>query len=273
MKIGFIGAGKVGSSFGMYLYEHGFFIAGYYSRSSPSATDASERTGSKVYDSIEAIAKACDIVFVTTGDDAIGEVIRRINAVEDSHAIPVHMSGALSTEDCGGDCMSLHPLVAVSDKSSSNVFSDCVFSLEGREIKGRELLTEMMQTTGNTLVEIEPSDKTKYHGAAVFASNLVVGLYSHACRLLTECGFDEATANEALSGLFLKNATQIAKKGPVDALTGPVERADASTVQGHINVLDEESKTLYKALSKDVLAVAKSKNPGRDYSKIEEILS
>lgn len=275
MKTGFIGAGKVGSSFGAYLYSKGVTISGYYSRTAQNAQnaqEAAESTDSKSYESLEELVRASDIVFVTTGDDAIRAVINEVNSVDGAEVIAAHMSGALSTAECEGKCLSLHPLVAVSDAKSPEVFGDCVFSLEGDDRQAMKAVGDMMRAIGNTVVEIEPHDKKKYHAAAVFASNLVVGLYARACELLTECGFDEETANEALGSLFLKNAGSIIEKGPTAALTGPVERADASTIQGHLDVLDGDSEEIYKALSKDVLEVAKKKNPNRDYSKIEEML-
>ena len=45
MRIGFIGAGKVGYSLGRYLKEHHISISGYYSRSLQSAMDAADFTG------------------------------------------------------------------------------------------------------------------------------------------------------------------------------------------------------------------------------------
>ena len=40
MKIGIIGAGKVGCSIGKYLTEHGFSVAGYCSKSKKSVEEA-----------------------------------------------------------------------------------------------------------------------------------------------------------------------------------------------------------------------------------------
>ena len=45
MRIGFIGAGKVGFSLGRYLAEGGVTVTGYYSRNSRSAREAAEFTG------------------------------------------------------------------------------------------------------------------------------------------------------------------------------------------------------------------------------------
>ena len=39
-KIGFLGAGKVGTTLGRYFAEHSVEVAGYYSRSISSASEA-----------------------------------------------------------------------------------------------------------------------------------------------------------------------------------------------------------------------------------------
>ena len=48
MKIGFIGAGRVGFTLGKYFCEHGVEVAGYYSRNIQSAQEAAEFTNSQV---------------------------------------------------------------------------------------------------------------------------------------------------------------------------------------------------------------------------------
>ena len=52
MKIGIIGAGKVGCSIGKYLTEHGFSVAGYCSKSKKSVEEAATFTNTKAYDSL-----------------------------------------------------------------------------------------------------------------------------------------------------------------------------------------------------------------------------
>ena len=49
MKIGFIGAGKVGFTLGRYFSMDGIDVTGYYSRTSRSAMEAAEFTGTRFY--------------------------------------------------------------------------------------------------------------------------------------------------------------------------------------------------------------------------------
>ncbi len=71
MKIGFIGAGKVGVSLGKYFSENGMEISGYISRTERSAREAAEFTGSELFLSPEQLIIGSDAVFLTVTDGAI----------------------------------------------------------------------------------------------------------------------------------------------------------------------------------------------------------
>ena len=130
----------------------------------------------------------------------------------------------------------------------------------------------MFEAFGNKVILINAEQKVKYHAAAVFASNLVTGLLYKASTLLQECGFDEDDSREALMPLFVGNCENIKASGMIEALTGPVERADDATVQKHLDALSEEYQAIYKNLSRALVDIAKVKNPDRDYSAVEEDL-
>ena len=78
MKIGFIGAGRVGFTLGKYFCEHGVEVAGYYSRNIQSAKEAAEFTHSRVYDVPAKLLEACDILFLTVPDGIIPQIYREI---------------------------------------------------------------------------------------------------------------------------------------------------------------------------------------------------
>lgn len=59
---------------------------------------------------------------------------------------------------------------------------------------------------------------------------------------------------------------------PSDALTGPVERNDLSTVSDHLAALPPESVEIYRELTKKLLQIAAEKHPERDYRPMERKL-
>ena len=64
MKIGIIGAGKVGCSIGKYLKEHDFSVAGYCSKSKKSVEEAATFTNTKAYDSLAELVQRARFFFL-----------------------------------------------------------------------------------------------------------------------------------------------------------------------------------------------------------------
>lgn len=278
MKIGFIGAGKVGFSLGRYFREHQLDVMGYSSRTRQSAFEAANFTGTMLFEDIESIVEASDTLFLTVPDGAIREVWDYIVKLSIKNKIICHCSGSLSSEIFegieakGAFGYSVHPLYAVSDKQNSyKDLQKAYFTVEGSEGRINDIVS-MIKSLGNEVQIISPENKIIYHSAAVFVSNFVVALAQTGIDLLKECGFDEANAGIALGPLMAGNMQNIVRQGPVKALTGPVERCDAVTIEQHLASLNQDDLELYRLLSKRLLAIAKRKNPGYDYSKLDMII-
>ncbi|MCI9565960.1 MAG: DUF2520 domain-containing protein [Eubacterium sp.] len=278
MKFGFIGAGKVGFSLGKYLADNNQTVVGYYSEFEEDAEEAAEFTGSKNYSKIELLVKDSDVLFLTVTDGMIETVWNQIKDIDIREKIICHTSGALSSEvfsdisKHGSFGFSIHPLFAVSDKYQSyKELSGSYFTIEGSKEKIEDMKS-LFENFGNTVCIISKEDKVKYHGAAAIASNLVVGLIGLSEQLLVECGFDKESAHNALSPIIKGNVSHIIDDGCEMALTGPVERNDIETVKKHLAVLEGNSHTVYRTVSREVLNIAKMKNKDRDYSKMEDIL-
>ena len=131
---------------------------------------------------------------------------------------------------------------------------------------------EFFENLGNPVRLIRAEQKVLYHSAAVFASNLVTGLFETGVNLLMACGFDRESGEAALKPLFLHNSQSVASVGAKDALTGPVERGDLKTIQKHLNVLPEEEREIYVRLSEVLTDIAKRKHPERDYDELSQFL-
>ncbi len=208
----------------------------------------------------------------------IETVWNQIKDIDIREKIICHTSGALSSEvfsdisKHGSFGFSIHPLFAVSDKYQSyKELSGSYFTIEGSKEKIEDMKS-LFENFGNTVCIISKEDKVKYHGAAAIASNLVVGLIGLSEQLLVECGFDKESAHNALSPIIKGNVSHIIDDGCEMALTGPVERNDIETVKKHLAVLEGNSHTVYRTVSREVLNIAKMKNKDRDYSKMEDIL-
>ena len=278
MRIGFIGAGKVGFSLGKYFSEQGLQVAGYFSEFNQDAKEAADFTGSRAYETMEQLLEDSEVLFLTVTDAQIENVWNQLKASHISNKIVCHCSGALSSEvfsniaEYGSYGYSIHPLFAVSDKYNSyKELSNSYFTIEGTPDK-LDFIKSLFVKLGNNVCIISKEDKVKYHAAAAVASNLVVGLISMSEKMLRECGFDEISAHEALSPIIKGNVEHIIDDGVCKALTGPIERNDVATVKKHLSVMSSDEKDAYVAVSKLVLEVAKEKNRNQNYKEMEEAL-
>jgi len=282
MKIGFIGAGRVGCSLGKYLKESAgeWELMGYYSRSIRSAGEAAKFTGSALYEQPEQLVTACEAVFITTPDSEIADVWEKLCSCKIvlKGKLFVHCSGALtsgvfaSAQELGVTAAGLHPFYAVSDRYHSyETLADALFTLEGSGERLAEFAA-LLSASGLTIQRIDAASKTAYHAAASVGSNLMVGLAELAIELLVGCGFDRAHARMALRPLMQGNLDAVMEKDTVRALTGPAERADVATVGRHMQVLTGDDREIYRLLTKKITALAKQKNPGQDYGELDELL-
>lgn len=281
MRIGFVGAGKVGFSLGKYFTEHNLCVSGYYSQNSKSSKEAAVFTDTKYYETIEELIKDSDTLFLTVPDGAIHNVYSEIRQSEIRGKIICHCSGAMSSEVFDGISQrgafgySIHPIYAFSDKLKSyQGLSHAYFTVEGDSRYLKDFLN-LFHKLGNKVESIDKKEKVRYHLAAVFASNLVEGLYAYAIELLKSCGLSGDFAQKALLPLLLGNAHSIEEWGVVKALTGPVERNDVKTVEEHLEAAEKNGdiREIYEILSRKLIDIAEEKNPQRDYEKLKEILN
>ena len=82
MKIGFIGAGKVGCTLGRYFVMHGIEVLGYYDRDCEALKYAEELTGCSQYTSVSSIVRDSDILFITVTDGVISKVWEEVKLLD-----------------------------------------------------------------------------------------------------------------------------------------------------------------------------------------------
>lgn len=277
-RIGFIGAGRVGTTLGRYFKAKTQNVVGFFSRSEASAEEAAQFTDTVCFKNIEELINNCNMIFITVPDGQIVNVWGTVSHYNITGKIITHCSGAMSSQIFSNITMhsafgySIHPLCAVSSKEESyKDFSNVFFTIEGSADKLNTVLN-WLKKIGNPATAIDSNCKALYHASAVFASNLAVGLYSTACSLLEECGFNESDAHKALSGLSLGNCSNIVEQGVIKALTGPVDRNDIGTIKKHLQVLNGNNRDIYTALSSELVKIAGRKNPGTDYTEMSRLL-
>jgi len=282
VKIGFIGAGTVGTALAVRLSERGYHVVVVSSRSKASAEKlAALIKGCRVAGSNQAAADAADLIFITTPDGVIPQVAAELRWRSGQSV--VHCSGADSTDTleparkAGANVGAFHPLqtFASVNQALDNI-AGSTFAIESQE----PLLTtlkDMATALDGHSIELEASDKVVYHAAAVMACNYMVTLVKLATDLWQTFGVPPQEATRALMPLLQGTLHNIDKVGLPQCLTGPIARGDKGTVAKHLKALREQAPSLLSTygelgLQTIPIALAKGKINREQAQELEEIL-
>ncbi len=267
MRIGIVGAGKIGTALASVLVKKGFQVVAIAARRDESLAAARSFAGEHVFytkDPIEVVTRS-DVIGVTTQDREIGrvaaDIASRVERLEGK--IFFHTSGAHPASELGplgekGALLgSLHPLQTFPDiQSGIDALPRTYFFLEG-DPRALERLEVLAGALGFRSVRIESEHKVLYHLSAVFVCNLLTALLYTSQGITERIGID-------LTPFFpiIKTTVEnIERKGPLLSLTGPVVRGDVATVRSHLEAMEGMAmqEDIYKALSRVALRMAEER--------------
>ena len=252
LKLGFIGAGTVGTALAVRLSSKGYPVVAVSSRSQASAENLARAVdGCRVFGSNQAVADAADLVFITTPDGAIASAVSEIQW--HSGQSVVHCSGADSTDllksakKLGAHVGVLHPLQTFAGVSQAiENMPGSTFALEAEEPL-LQALKDIAAALGGGWIELKASDKVAYHAAAVIACNYLVTLVKLSTDLWQTFSIPPQQATRALLPLVRGTVNNIDALGIPQSLTGPIARGDTGTVEKHLQALAEVAPALLSA--------------------------
>ncbi len=262
MRIGIIGAGRVGCAFAFALADKGFEITGAYSKNPKSADYINNRLELDKHSdnnypyhqslatipTVRELVKKSDVLLITVPDSEISSAAILIKesctTSEIAGRVFMHCSGASTSkllkplEDAGAYTGSLHPAQTYPDRENSwkNMFNIC-FGFEGSVDAGKNASLIVERLNGTMLV-LKADTKPLYHAAACVISNYTATLAYFAGDLLEAAGIDRETGMQAFSPLLMSTVRNILEMGSTRALTGPISRGDTVTVEEHLNAIN-----------------------------------
>jgi len=253
--LGFIGAGPVGTTFGVRLSEKGYTVAAVADISPASAERFAKLIpGCKVLTENQAVADAAEMVFITTADDHIATVCSGLKWRKGQ--IAVHCSGASTVQSLdaareqGAHVGSIHPCQSFSgiEQAIANL-PGSTFGIEAEE-PVKAVLTGMARALKGEIVYLSSDDKVLYHAAAAIACNYFTTIVKLATDLWGNFGKTSADGIKAYMPL-LRGDPQQHRSGrvpqvphrphrpgrrghhrPPPGRTGEVRTADGSPVSG-----------------------------------------
>lgn len=272
MRVGIIGAGRMGCAIAQGLHEKGFCISGVYSKNLESTKFLSEKLHSDFDNTLVSTVVNSELIFITVTDTSIEEVAAMIeNRLENADICCktfLHCSGAITSGvlECikkkGGYIGSLHPIQTVADKNEGWMgLKGAYFGFEG-ELEARKCADIVVKAFDGSMLTIEKASKPIYHAATCILSNYMVVLAYLTGNLFEKIGIDSNVGIKAFMPLLEKTIGNIGRLGSQEALTGPISRGDYNVLMEHISSLKEKSPEtvkVYSLLGKIALEIALKK--------------
>ena len=96
--LGFIGAGKVGSTLARILFKAGYEIKAIYNHTPERAIELAETIDSQAVETVGEVANSADFIFLTVSDDAIFPIVNILKEGDLTGKAVIHTSGASSLD-------------------------------------------------------------------------------------------------------------------------------------------------------------------------------
>ena len=264
-RIGFIGAGRVGTALALAFSRAEWDVTGVASRDSDRRDQfRSPVPSARAFEDASNLLDEADLIFLTVPDDAIASVAGGLHLY--SGQALVHTSGALPASvlapamAAGTSKASFHPLVAFADlERALEALRGATVALDGDESL-LPVLADMAESVGARPVRLPEGGKAAYHAAAMMAAGGLIGLLDGIAQVARLAGLDEQTALAVYLPLARQALANSERLGVDAALTGPFVRGDLGTVRGHLKVLRDsapEALDLYVAVARRELDIAR----------------
>jgi predicted short-subunit dehydrogenase-like oxidoreductase (DUF2520 family) len=273
-RLAVVGAGRLGTSLALAIRARGGRVVAFTSRSAHGRERAECHLGMAAAPTLRNLLESQPtLLFMTVPDGALPGVavelaeelagLRRQRETRPRPALIVHTSGATSVDildplaQLGCPTLALHPLQTFAEPITGSArLAGSTFAITPGPLCSYEQGARLAQELGGNPFLLREEDRPLYHAAAVFASNYLVTIAWMAEELAKSAGLSGETALRSLLPLMQGALDNLAERGSVTALTGPLSRGDESTIESHLQALGArhpEIRPVYEALGRATL--------------------
>ena len=239
LRIGFIGAGRLGSALALAMQQAGLPVRAVASARAESAQRMAARLPRCEAVSVQQVADRCDLVFITTPDAAIEPTAAALTWRAGIGV--VHCSGAtevdalLHAQEQGAAIGGFHPMQTFADpQAAARSLPGCTITVEAQSAALDRQLVAIATALGCAVNRLPPGMRARYHAAAGYASQFINALLAEAAHVWASWGASEADTVRALLPLVRGTLAAIESNGIAGGMPGPVSRGDVSTVAKHM---------------------------------------
>jgi predicted short-subunit dehydrogenase-like oxidoreductase (DUF2520 family) len=249
-SVSIIGAGNVGSRLAIAFHQANIKVDQICSKTLRHGKQLSRQVNAEFTQHIADLKAGSDVYFLCIPDQHFAK-FRDAWELQDS--LIVHTSGTTPIEILDGISSSygvFYPLQTFSREHKLS-FSNIPVCLEANRPEALELLKILARKITANVSVLTSEQRRWAHLAAVISSNFSNYMYQVAEDILTKKGLDF----ELIHPLILETARKAGRIGPHRAQTGPATRGDHTTIQKHIEMLEEfpEYQAFYELLTTSIL--------------------
>jgi predicted short-subunit dehydrogenase-like oxidoreductase (DUF2520 family) len=265
LRIGFIGAGRLGQALAWSLAKAGLTVAAVSSRREEQARVLATPIPDCVCMDSQSLVEACDLVFVTTPDSAIGATCESLNW-RPGQAV-LHCSGVTEISVLnhalgrGAYIGGFHPMQTFGDPHAAvRSLPGCTITVEAGQPELMSLLLVLVKRLECAANQLPAGMRGRYHAAAGYTSQFINALFSEAIQLWQSWGATEEEALRALLPLAQGTLSSIQSVGVARAMPGPVSRGDLSSIEKHLRAISPigpEVLDFYRTLCKATVPLAR----------------
>ncbi len=258
LRVGIIGAGRVGAVLGAALSAAGHDVVAASGLSAASAERAARLLPDVPLLPADQVVAAADLVVLAVPDDTLPGLVAGLAETGAWRAgqLAFHTSGAhglavlAPAERAGVLPLALHPAMTFTGApEDADRLAGAPFGVTSHP-SYRPVAETLVLEMGGEPFFVAEGDRTLYHAALVTGANHLVTLVAEAADLLRTAGVSEpARILAPLLTAALDNGLRRGDRG----LTGPVSRGDVGTVGRHLETLGQrapESVAAYVAMAR-----------------------
>ncbi len=261
-RLALVGPGRAGTTLALAFVARGHEATAVAGRApdARATVEVAARLGARPA-ALEDAGRDADLVIVAPPDAAVAHAACAMVPSLRPGALVVHLAGSLGLDAFAAAARlrpdvrfgALHPLVSIPSPDIG------LARLPGAwcAIAGDPDVIELARELTMQPFSVVDADRARYHAAAAVAANHLVALLGQVERLAVAAG----VPFEAFLPLVRSAVDNTASLGPAAALTGPVARGDAATVEAHLHALPPGEDATYRALATEALRLAAHGEP------------
>lgn len=253
LRVGVVGVGRAGSALGAALARAGHPVVAAHAVSDASRERAAAVLPDAELVDVQEVIRRSELVLLAVPDDALPALAAALEFTPGQFV--VHCSGRYGVgvlapaQARGALPLALHPAMTLTGTSlDAERLSGAPFGVTAAEplrMAAEALVVEM----GGEPVWIPEEARALYHAALAHSANHLITLVASGVEMLSEAGVESPA--RLLSPLLHASLDNALRMG-YPALTGPVVRGDAATVQAHVEQLsyDPQLRSAYVAMAR-----------------------